>query len=132
VNTVGADQPADLDVRERGPQGGRQTRCIRYGQQLRKHGARIPVQVPEPAFGVPPAGAPRHPGHHDTCRLTKGRRPHQRQSMDHRVIPIDPVIQPVDGPGADIQLEWEPGPGRACRPEQERMPAKFSGAHHPG
>src|SRR6266542_284961 len=78
VHPVGTDELAHRVVDEAGVERRRgRDAGIGKGQELPEHRAGIPVDVPEPALAVLPAGAPGDPGDHDE----RASGPRERQGL---------------------------------------------------
>ena len=76
VHPIGADERGDPGIREAAVQPRGEPCGVGHREQLREHGARIPVHVPEATFAVAPPGAPRDAGDHEggrTRRAAAGR-----------------------------------------------------------
>jgi len=132
VHPVRADQRAERGVREQRADPGRQSGAVRCRRQLGQHRARVPVEVAPAAFGVPPAGAPRHAGHDQGGGRAAGRGADRDEGVLLGVVPVHAVRDARDAARARVELQREPGAGRAGRPEQDPSPAALGRAHHPG
>ena len=119
VHPIGADERGDPGIREAAVQPRGEPCGVGHREQLREHGARIPVHVPEATFAVAPPGAPRDAGDHEGGRTGSRRRPNPNEGVVERVVPVHPRGQLRALGHGDVDLEREAtarGPGGAEQP----------------
>ena len=111
-------------VREARPQARAQAGRVRQRERLGEHRAGVPVDVPEAALGVAPAGAPRHAGDDQRRGLAvRGRRDPDQRMLD-RVVPVHAVGHAFDAAGRHVELQREAPAGRTGRAQQQRRPVR--------
>ena len=118
VDAIGADEARHLGVGEARPQARPAPGRFHQRQGLGEHRAGIPVDVPQAALGVFPAGPPRDAGDDQRRGRASRRRADVNEPVADWVIPMHAVRKTGHPTGRDVDLEREAPAGRSGRPEQ--------------
>jgi len=130
VHPIGADERANVRVGEARVQPGSEPGGVRHGEELGEHRAGIPVDVPEPAFPVPPAGPPWDAGDRDRGRAHARWRSDPDEGVIGRVVPVDTRRHGRALGSGDVQLEGEATARRPGRAEQPGRVRPRHRSHH--
>ncbi len=102
------------------------------GQQLGEHRSGVPVDVPETALPVAPAGPPRDPGDDDRGRSSERGRPDPNERVIVRVVVMHARGQGRAVGNGDVHLQREAATGGPRGPEQPGRVGPIHGSHDPG